>query len=149
MLLIKYDFINGSLAVDNAESILPSKSDYCVSYWNKQTNLRVILECRDLIRNFNWNLIVVSQVNFFFLCTIIITNMIKSYQDFHPSNHISFSSTHPSTKPFTTIELNNDNQDLWPDHCVQYTKGSEIHESILNDLNNQTNVVYVKKVSNY
>ncbi|KAH7066326.1 Isochorismatase-like protein [Paraphoma chrysanthemicola] len=57
-------------------------------------------------------------------------------KDFHPPDHISFASNHaaPNNKPFeSTVEIiNPHNPDesqetrLWPDHCVQGTKGSEL-----------------------
>ena len=57
-------------------------------------------------------------------------------KDFHPQDHISFASNHPppNNKPFESIiTINNPhNPDetqetrLWPDHCVQGTKGSEL-----------------------
>ena len=48
-------------------------------------------------------------------------------QDWHPSGHSSFASSHPGSKPFEQIELSYGPQTLWPDHCVQGTKGAEFH----------------------
>ncbi|KAK2743881.1 hypothetical protein FQN57_004504 [Myotisia sp. PD_48] len=59
-------------------------------------------------------------------------------QDFHPTGHISFASNHPapSNKPFESFidmhnplpgrETESKPQRLWPNHCVQGTKGAEI-----------------------
>lgn len=57
-------------------------------------------------------------------------------KDFHPQNHISFASNHsaPNNKPFESVVtiVNPQNPEetqetrLWPDHCVQGTKGSEL-----------------------
>lgn len=57
-------------------------------------------------------------------------------KDFHPPDHISFASNHPApdNKPFiskATIKnpLNpaeTQETQLWPDHCVQGTKGAEL-----------------------
>jgi nicotinamidase-related amidase len=57
-------------------------------------------------------------------------------KDFHPQDHISFASNHPApnNKPFesTVTIVNPHNPEekqetrLWPDHCVQGTKGSEL-----------------------
>ncbi|KAF2265508.1 Isochorismatase hydrolase [Lojkania enalia] len=57
-------------------------------------------------------------------------------KDFHPQDHISFASNHqpPNNKPFeSTITIQNplnpeetEETRLWPDHCVQGTKGSEL-----------------------
>jgi nicotinamidase/pyrazinamidase len=51
-------------------------------------------------------------------------------QDWHPANHISFASTHPGTRPFTTIEVDYGTQTLWPDHCVQGTPGADFHPGL-------------------
>jgi len=52
-------------------------------------------------------------------------------QDWHPQNHKSFASNHTNKKPFDVIELNNMQQTLWPNHCVQGTYGAEF-SSLLN-----------------
>ena len=46
-------------------------------------------------------------------------------QDWHPANHISFASRHPGKKPFETVELAYGTQVLWPDHCVQGSRGAD------------------------
>lgn len=51
-------------------------------------------------------------------------------QDWHPSGHISFASSHPGREPMETIEIDNHPQTLWPDHCVQGTPGAEFHGSL-------------------
>ncbi len=52
-------------------------------------------------------------------------------QDWHPRNHISFASTHPGKHPFTdTIEAPYGPQTLWPDHCIQGTRGAELHPDL-------------------
>lgn len=48
-------------------------------------------------------------------------------QDWHPLSHISFASSHPGAKPFTTVEVDYGTQTLWPDHCVQGTSGADFH----------------------
>ncbi len=45
-------------------------------------------------------------------------------QDWHPPGHISFASRH-GLAPFSTIELPYGQQVLWPDHCVQGSRGAE------------------------
>ncbi len=47
-------------------------------------------------------------------------------QDWHPADHISFASQHPGKAPFELVELPYGQQVLWPDHCVQGTRGAEI-----------------------
>ncbi len=51
-------------------------------------------------------------------------------QDWHPSGHASFASSHPGAKPFERIELPYGSQTLWPDHCVQGEPGAELHEEL-------------------
>jgi nicotinamidase/pyrazinamidase len=51
-------------------------------------------------------------------------------QDWHPAGHRSFASAHPGRKPFETIEATYGPQVLWPDHCVQGTKGAGFHPAL-------------------
>jgi nicotinamidase/pyrazinamidase len=51
-------------------------------------------------------------------------------QDWHPANHSSFASSHPGKKPFEQIDLSYGTQTLWPDHCVQGSKGAEFHPAL-------------------
>ena len=51
-------------------------------------------------------------------------------QDWHPREHVSFASTHPGRKPFETTRLAYGEQVLWPPHCVQGTRGAELHASL-------------------
>jgi nicotinamidase/pyrazinamidase len=50
-------------------------------------------------------------------------------QDWHPAGHASFASTHGKA-PFETVELSYGPQVLWPDHCVQGTKGAAFHPGL-------------------
>jgi nicotinamidase/pyrazinamidase len=45
-------------------------------------------------------------------------------QDWHPHDHLSFASSHPGAQPYQTIEVPYGAQVLWPDHCVQGTRGA-------------------------
>ena len=45
-------------------------------------------------------------------------------QDWHPPRHISFASSHAGRQPFETMRLPYGPQVLWPDHCVQGTRGA-------------------------
>src|SRR5919112_5880333 len=47
-------------------------------------------------------------------------------QDWHPPGHASFASSHEGKAPFETVELHYGAQVLWPDHCIQGTRGAEI-----------------------
>src|SRR6201996_8520772 len=45
-------------------------------------------------------------------------------QDWHPSGHSSFATSHPGAKPFDSISMPYGPQTLWPDHCIQGTAGA-------------------------
>jgi len=51
-------------------------------------------------------------------------------QDWHSASHASFASSHPGKHPFEQIELSYGPQTLWPDHCIQGTKGAEFHSAL-------------------
>ncbi len=51
-------------------------------------------------------------------------------QDWHPRGHCSFASSYEGKKPFDVVELAGGEQRLWPDHCVQGTRGAEIHPEL-------------------
>jgi len=51
-------------------------------------------------------------------------------QDWHPKDHLSFASSHPGRKLFETITVSYGEQILWPDHCVQGTKGAAFSRSL-------------------
>lgn len=51
-------------------------------------------------------------------------------QDWHPAGHSSFASQHPGKAPLETIEMSYGAQTLWPDHCVQGTKGAQFHPDL-------------------
>jgi nicotinamidase/pyrazinamidase len=51
-------------------------------------------------------------------------------QDWHPPGHISFASSHAGRKPFETTVLAYGQQVLWPDHCVQGSRGAAFHKGL-------------------
>jgi nicotinamidase/pyrazinamidase len=51
-------------------------------------------------------------------------------QDWHPTGHASFASSHPGHQPYDVIQLPYGEQTLWPDHCVQSTPGAEFHRGL-------------------
>ena len=51
-------------------------------------------------------------------------------QDWHTADHNSFASAHPGKLPFEQIELGYGPQTLWPDHCVQGTRGADLHSAL-------------------
>jgi nicotinamidase/pyrazinamidase len=57
-------------------------------------------------------------------------NLVVATQDWHPAEHQSFASNHPGKKPFDEIDLDGLSQVLWPDHCVQETRGAEFSNQL-------------------
>ncbi|HUD14396.1 MAG TPA: bifunctional nicotinamidase/pyrazinamidase [Terracidiphilus sp.] len=51
-------------------------------------------------------------------------------QDWHPPGHSSFASAHAGKKPFEQIKMEYGMQTLWPDHCIQGSKGAEFHPAL-------------------
>jgi nicotinamidase/pyrazinamidase len=51
-------------------------------------------------------------------------------QDWHPPDHLSFASAHADRKPFEIVTADYGAQVLWPDHCVQETRGAAFHPSL-------------------
>jgi nicotinamidase/pyrazinamidase len=50
-------------------------------------------------------------------------------QDWHPSGHISFATTH-NTRPYEIIEAPYGPQTLWPEHCLQHSEGAAFHPAL-------------------
>ena len=48
-------------------------------------------------------------------------------QDWHPSDHKSFASQHEGKNPGDEYQTDGIGPILWPDHCVQGTKGAKFH----------------------
>ena len=51
-------------------------------------------------------------------------------QDWHPSDHSSFTSQHEGHDPFTLIDMPYGPQVLWPDHCVIGSDGAGFHSAL-------------------
>jgi len=51
-------------------------------------------------------------------------------QDWHPAGHSSFATSHPGKRPFEQIELSYGQQTLWPEHCIQDSKGAQFHSAL-------------------
>jgi nicotinamidase/pyrazinamidase len=51
--------------------------------------------------------------------------LVVATQDWHPANHGSFASQHPGRRAGEVIQLDGLEQILWPEHCVQGTRGAE------------------------
>ena len=57
-------------------------------------------------------------------------DLVVATKDWHPQNHMSFASNHAGHKIGEVIKVHGFNQVLWPDHCVQGTKGAEFHPEL-------------------
>ncbi len=57
-------------------------------------------------------------------------DLVVATQDWHPQEHESFASNHVGGKVFDQIELNGLPQTLWPDHCIQGTKGADLSDQL-------------------
>ncbi len=51
-------------------------------------------------------------------------------QDWHPQGHSSFASVHPGGEPFSEVSMDYGPQTLWPDHCLQGSKGADFHNKL-------------------
>ncbi len=51
-------------------------------------------------------------------------------QDWHPKDHRSFASQHPGAKPYDNFAAPYGSQVLWPDHCVQGSRGAEFRSDL-------------------
>lgn len=51
-------------------------------------------------------------------------------QDWHPDGHSSFASSHEHGIPFSQITMDYGPQTLWPDHCIQGSKGAKLHKDL-------------------
>lgn len=57
-------------------------------------------------------------------------DLVVATQDWHPENHQSFASNHAGKNTFEMIKLQGLDQVLWPDHCLQGSKGAEFSEAV-------------------
>lgn len=51
-------------------------------------------------------------------------------QDNHPPGHLSFASSHEAKRPYDLLQVAYGEQILWPDHCVQGSRGAEFHPDV-------------------
>jgi len=79
-------------------------------------------------------------------------DLIVASLDYHPQGHVSFASTH-SKELFSQIEVPSLHSDtekyvqvMWPDHCVQGSKGCELEKGVQERLDKLGDKVkYVRK----
>ena len=55
---------------------------------------------------------------------------VVATQDWHPPGHVSFASSHPGARPYTTLARAVGPQELWPDHCVRGTPGAALDPAL-------------------
>ena len=48
-------------------------------------------------------------------------------QDWHPKGHSSFAINHEGKNPLDVVKMPYGDQVLWPEHCIQGSKGAEFH----------------------
>ena len=51
-------------------------------------------------------------------------------QDWHPKGHSSFAISHKDKNPLDVVEMPYGDQILWPEHCLQGSKGAEFHSDL-------------------
>ena len=51
-------------------------------------------------------------------------------QDWHPKGHSSFAISHEGKNPLDVVKMPYGDQVLWPEHCVQGSKGAEYHSKL-------------------
>ena len=51
-------------------------------------------------------------------------------QDWHPKGHLSFASSHEGKNALDLIKMPYGDQVLWPDHCLQGSKGADFHPEL-------------------
>lgn len=57
-------------------------------------------------------------------------DLVVATQDWHPQEHMSFASNHSDKKPFEKAVVQGMEETLWPNHCVQGTRGAELHPEL-------------------
>lgn len=59
--------------------------------------------------------------------------LVVATQDWHPAGHASFASSHPGKNVYDAVVIDGVEQILWPDHCVQGSKGAELARAFNTD----------------
>ena len=54
-------------------------------------------------------------------------------QDWHPRGHSSFAISHEGKNPLDMVKMPYGDQILWPEHCIQGSKGAEFHYKLDTD----------------
>lgn len=56
--------------------------------------------------------------------------LVIATQDWHPQDHTSFASNHPGHGISDVVRTDKILQILWPDHCIQGTRGAAFHADL-------------------
>lgn len=57
--------------------------------------------------------------------------VVATTQDWHPRDHVSFAANHDGRAPLERLALGDGRtQVLWPVHCVQGSRGAELHDEL-------------------
>ena len=56
--------------------------------------------------------------------------LIVATQDWHPANHVSFAANHPGRAAGEVVKTRKGSQLLWPQYCVQKTRGAELASNL-------------------
>jgi len=106
--------LNALLIIDVQHDFLPPDGSLAVKDGDK-----VIPVINDLRKKCTWDTIALSQ-------------------DWHPSNHVSFASNNSGSKLFEEHKLSSGMmQMMWPDHCVQESRGAQFHQALEQEINDQ------------
>ena len=73
---------------------------------------------------------VVPLINAMMVHAFKVGDLVVATQDWHPADHGSFASAH-NAQAFSMGKLGGQPQVMWPDHCIQDTKGAEFHPDLL------------------
>ncbi len=57
-------------------------------------------------------------------------DIVVATQDWHPRDHQSFAANNPGTQVGQLGELDGLPQVMWPTHCVQGSRGAELHDAL-------------------
>ena len=57
-------------------------------------------------------------------------DIVIATQDWHPKDHRSFAANNPGTQVGQLGELGGLPQVMWPSHCVQGSRGAELHDAL-------------------
>ena len=59
-----------------------------------------------------------------------VHDLVVLTQDWHPTGHSSFASSHSGKTPLEMVDMPYGPQVLWPDHCIQGSEGAAFHADL-------------------